>query len=913
MKYPKNFIFIASILAPLLMLGILKTGNIASLERGISQHSVTVPIMTKATVRPSLYFEENQGQTDGQVSFLSRNNGYTLFLTKQEAVMLLRDSVPRNDGQTHPSSIEDHTLGMKFIGANDRAAIRGLEELPGKSNYFKGSDASRWRTNIPHFSKVKYEALYPGIDLIFYGRGERMEYDFVVAAGANPDDIQFDFKGADSVKRDNDGNLVMEMPGGRIVHHAPYAYQEINGIKQGVKSSYLLHQSKVSFQVAAYDTTRPLIIDPGLSYSSYLGGSGADEGKAIAVDGAGNFYVTGSSDSANFPVKNGLCPPVGGTGGDAFVTKFNSDGSLAFSTYFGSSGSFGDSGTGIAVDAGGKVYVTGYAHQGFSSCPTTFPETPGAYSFNTGNFDVFISILSNDGATLEYSSLFGGNFGDKAQGIAVDVAGDVYVAGITFSDSSDPEPFPIKNAAQPTSAALSSSASDAFVLKLSPQGNGSADLIYSTYLSGSLTDEAHGIAVDGSGNAYVTGYTSSTDLPVTAGVGGGLDGPTDAFVAKINSAGDGFLYFRYLGGAGDETGWGIAADGSGNAYVTGQSTSADFPAINSYDDSLDGASDAFVAKLDTSGTTVYASYLGGSGVEEGKGIAVDSSNNVYVTGYTGSSDFPTTSNLSNMSSTYIGGTYDAFVAKLNAAGTSILYSSFYGGGDSDQGNAIAVDSAGTTAYITGWTGSAAGFSLTATAAQQTPGGGSQDAFVARIGPFADLSIVINDNDPVNQGDVLIYTVTITNNGPDPATGIVLTVDLPAGVTYLGNTGCPLNGNTVTCNLSDLLSGASTSVQINVTLNTTSTITTTASVAANEADFPDNNSDSEQTTAAQPDTGTANDSDNTANPNDSSGPFITITNPGTSATSGGGGGGALNILVLLVGIIVFTLRKPFFRK
>ena len=884
-------------------------------------------------------FELNRGQTDKQVEYLFRGNGYTLFLTPSEAVFSFqsKSSIPSGISgitQDTVSATQNSTsaavFSMQFVNSQPAKNIEGINEIPGKRHYFIGDDAAHWHTNIPAFAKVRYREIYPGIDLEYYGKESRLEYDFIVAPNVDPSVIRIAFEGAGDINLNQNGDLVIKTGAGELIQHAPFIYQDIGGVRREVAGHYVLlsdehngqhNTPQVVFHIASYDSERTLVIDPGLTYSTYLGGGGADEGNAITVDSSGNFYVAGGTSSLNFPgdnsaraphVSNDCLQAILNCDSDAFVSKFNAFGELVFSTYLGSDNFLGDNAKGIAVSATGKIFVTGYTHEGFTAFPTTM-----SFTFPRGQIDVFVSALSNDGSQLLYSVLVGGAGADVGEGITVDASGDVYVTGYTYSDQTTlksglPAPFPTVNAAY-TAGDNTSNLADVFVLKISPDGNDNGDLIYSTYLGGAGQDEGYGIAVDPSGNAIVTGRTSSSDFPIFGGIQTGLNG-TDAFVAKLNTVGDTLVYSTYLGGGGTDTGRGVATDGSGNAYVTGETASTDFPLSTfRYDGTLSGNSDSFVIKFSSTGTMVYSTYLGGSSDEVGNGIAVDSAGNAYLTGYTSSSDFPVeVSNLINTSVTFKGGASDTYITKLGPAGTALSYSTYYGGSGDDRGRGITVDSAGTTAYVTGWTSSVNSFSLASTAAQSTPGGGSRDAFVARIGPFADLSIVINDNDPVPLGGTLAYSIVVTNNGPDTATGIVLTAVLPSigdAIYVSDDAGCTHNAGIVTCNLSNLASGSNTAVQINVTLNTQITVTATASVTGSEADYPANNSDSEQTTASQPDSGGDDDSQNTANPNDPTGPFIIITNPVSNA----GGGGAVNIVGLTVLLLLLGMRLVMLRR
>ena len=656
-----------------------------------------------------LRFEANRGQTDSRVKFLNRGKGYTLFLSPSEAVLALRG--------------REHVIRMRFQGANPDAKITGLEKLPGVVNYFIGQDRKKWRTNIPAYARVKHKDVYPGIDIAYYGNQRQLEFDFIVAPGANPNVIKLAVEGADRLDVDAQGDLVLHVGDGQLRLQKPLVYQAMKGIRQEVSGSYVLTSpNQVRFQVAAYDASRPLIIDPVLFYSTYLGGSGDDIGNSIAVDAAGNAYVTGQIQSTNFPTTLGAFQTTSSGGGDIFVTKLDPTGSgLVYSTYLGGSGF--DAGLGIAVDAAGNAYVTG------GTFSTDFPTTLGAFqTTSSGGNDAFVTKLNPTGSALLYSTYLRGAFGES---IAVDAAGNAYVAGIAR-----PTDFPTTLGAFQTA---SGGGGDAFVTKLNLTGSA---LVYSTYLGGSDFDVARGIAIDAAGNAYVSGFTASTNFPTTLGAfqttyGGGA---LDAFVAKVDPTGSVLVYSTYLGGSDIDGSVGIAVDAAGNAYVTGGTSSTNFPTTPGAFQTAGGG--AFVTKVSPTGTGLaYSTRLGGvSGGDGGQGVAVDAAGNAYVTGGTDSTDFPTTANA--FQPAYGGGPEDAFVAKLNPTGSALIYSTYLGGSGDDIGFGIALDTLpNPNAYVTGST-SSANFATTPGAFQAVFGGGPEDAFVAKIaegavahGPF----------------------------------------------------------------------------------------------------------------------------------------------------------------------------------
>ncbi len=569
--------------------------------------------------------------------------------------------------------------------------------------------------------------LYPGIDLIYYGNQRQLEYDFIVSPGANPSVIALDFQGAERVEVDVQGNLLLHTTVGVMRLGKPSIYQEVDGSRRGIPGGYVLkNPSQVAFQVAAYDANRPLVIDPVLFYSSYLGGSADDQGNAIAVDLAGNAYVTGTTSSANFPTTSGVfqatllggvnCPGFGADE-DVVVAKVNPTGSaLVYSTYLGgSSGS--ESGLGIAVDTLGNAYVAG------ATCSTNFPTTSGAFqtTFGGGGTAAFVTKLNPTGSGLVYSTYLGGSQG-RATAIAVDATGSAYVTGITNSTS-----FPTTSGAFQTT--YGGGGNDGFVTKLNLLGTA---LVYSTYLGGNGDEVSAGIAVDAGGNAYVTGDTLSSNFPTTLGAFQTVrKGISDVFVTKLNPTGTGLVYSTLLGGSGGEDGLAIAVDAAGNAYITGDTNSTDFPTASAFQPAFGGGVlDAFVTKLNPTGTgLVYSTYLGGGGFDRGLGIGVDTAGNVYVTGFTGSTDFPT---FSASQPGFGGGTYDAFVTALNPSGTGLIYSTYLGGIGDDFGNGIAIDALPSpNAYVVGSTNST-NFPTTTGTFQPAFAGGTSDAFVAKI-------------------------------------------------------------------------------------------------------------------------------------------------------------------------------------
>lgn len=696
-------------------------------------------------------FEINDGQTDERVKFISRSSRSTLFLTNDEVVFTFDTPPHKTRTGTVTTSAPRAGAGaaavrMRFAGSRPASAIEGLDPLPGKTHYFIGKDPRRWRTGVTTYARVVYKEIYPGVDVVYRSNDGQLEYDFVVAPNGAATKIRLSFDGADRVRVDPDGNLVVSAAGREIRQPRPYAYQDIDGVRREIASRYeIVGKTDARITTGEYNRHRILTVDPVLFYSTYLGGSDREgfDDEVIAVDRAGNVYITGSTVSTDFPAVGGLNSSYSGNS-DAFVTKYDSRGALVYSSYLGGSGA--DEGIAVAVDVFGEAYVAGATQS------SDFPITPGTIDtvctvWPDGQCGGrgFVTKLDPTGTTLAYSTLLGGadaaGYPTVATSIALDNEFNAFVAGETGAG------LPASPGAYQTTV---NGRFDAFVAKLNSAGT---SLAFVSYLGGTFDEGDVRLAVDQFGSMYVTGTTYSSDFPTSPGafqrscptvemVGGCFI----AFVAKFNATADGLVYSTYLGGPAitgnvglrglSSTGKGIAVDSAGYAYVTGTTYATDFPTTaGSLRETSPGALDAFVTKMNTNGAgLVYSTYLGGRSEDQAHGIAVDSVGNAYVTGQTFSPDFPTVSPVQpglagNMVS-------DAFVAKLNARGDTLLYSTFLGGSGpgpwpgNETGIGIAVDAAG-TAYVSGWTAST-DFPVT-NAAQPTFGGGLTDAFVAKIG------------------------------------------------------------------------------------------------------------------------------------------------------------------------------------
>ncbi len=741
-----------------------------------------------------LSFEANRGQAGEAVNFLARGAGYTLALSPKEAVFALvhRSDERARSGESSTSRRDDSgaairgergagtsnaprseppaVLRMRLVGVIGGARVEGLNELEGKVNYLIGNDPAQWRTNIPTFGRVRYAEVYPGIDVVYYGNQKQLEYDFVVAPGRDTRAVKLRFEGADKVEVDAAGDLLLTLGESVIRQPKPVVYQEVDGKRLAVEGGYTIERDgQVGFAVGEYDAGRPLVIDPVLIYSTYLGGSGDEEGLDIAVDSTGNAYITGFTNSTNFPVANAFQATFGGAnfvgGRDGFVTKLNAAGTaLVYSTYLGGSGD--DRASKIAVDSSGNAYIAG---ETISSNFPTANALQGTYG--GGLSDAFLTKLNAAGSALVYSTYLGGTIFDAAHALTIDSNGNAYVTGRTTSAD-----FPTVNPIQSTYSG--GPGADAFVTKVNAAGSA---IVYSTYLGGNAGNgggftAGFSIAVDSAGNAYVTGQTRATNFPtanaIQATFGGGTpDG--DAFVTKLNAAGTALVYSTYLGGSDNDIGFEIALDSSNNAYVTGVARSSNFPTANALQSALSGTSDAFVTKLNAAGSAfVYSTYLGGTADDSGNGLAVDSSGNAYVTGGTSSTNFP----LLNPTQGTNGGGVDAFVTRLNTAGSALVFSTYFGGSGTDAALDIALDSAGSM-YLTGRTSST---NLPVLGpVQSANGGGATDVFISKLSETPPSPTIALSQSSYNVGEAGVFVaINVVRSGDisQPATVSYTTSD-----------------------------------------------------------------------------------------------------------------------------------------
>ncbi len=884
-----------------------------------------------------LIFEPNLGQanldpTDPRARFVTHGSGYSMVLGNDGAILSLVSKTRSSSSSSHSES-RVQTLRMKLAGANPNASLTAVDQLPGKSNYFIGNNPAKWRTSVPQFARVRYENVYPGINLVFYGNEGHLEYDFQVAPSADPSQAELEFSRAAKLEL-KDGSLVIQGENGSVRFDAPSAYQEIDGRKQTVEGAFVLRAAnRVGFTVGAYDHSRELVIDPILNFSTYFGGSGDEHNTSVAVDGSLNIYLAGSTTSPNLPAPIGAVQTTLHGAQNIYVAKIQPPlgsqvAKLLELTYLGGSGT--DYPVGIEVDGGGNPYVAGTTTSG--NFPTTTTTAYQASPASAGTH-VFVTKLSFDFTALDYSSYLSGNGTDIASGMTIDPAGDLYVTGTTTSvETSSSEQFPASNLPetlpfQSTSRATAGTP-QFFVTKVNTGAPGIASIPYSTYFGGGIFNGTFigpggtavpaaggGIAVDTNLNIYFTGTTtflysgctgcSVTDFPILNAYQPCLDVPpatnivnpqscanagdtthSDAFVAKLNPnapQGQQLIWSTYLGGTQTDSSPGVALDsGAANVYVVGTTNSPDFVNTGAvisfapYQKCLDNLprtttttvtctppanpapNDAFVARLSNPSTTAiatnvvlnYFSYLGGANDEEGLAITVDTNSGAMITGSTQSPScvcdgtFPVFPFPSSIQSN-LNGTQDAFIARLNTGAivgqtTTASWASYFGGGGTDAGTGIALDVNQNT-YLAGETNST---DLQVAKALQATNGGGFDSFVTQFGTAVSLSIqgqlsLGTSQQFISAGTPATFTYTVTNNGPDLASNVVIIADMSTSVTQV-----PLS------NVSGSLSGAGTcsgggssnpsiscgpiSLQSGSTATFTITATPTASSNANSA-------------------------------------------------------------------------------
>jgi hypothetical protein len=693
-----------------------------------------------------LSFDVNQGQTDRRVKFLSRGAGYTLFLTSKGVVLSLQ---PRHG--THD------VLRLKLMGSNHTPTIEGSDQLPGKSNYFIGNDPKKWRTDVSTYARVHYRNVYSGVDVVYYGNQRTLENDFIVAPGTKPGVIALAFEGTNTIAIDAGGSLVLGLESGDVRLQKPVIYQIVDGVRHDVAGNYVIRRDRhVGFDVAAYDPTQPLVIDPVLVYSSYLGGNGGESGNAIVVDDSGNAYITGDTTSTTFPTVSPFDATRSG-GNDAFVTKINPTGSaLVYSTYLG--GGNTEIGSDISVDLGQNVYVTG------RTTSSDFPTVNAFDSIYSGGTDedAFVTRINAAGSALVYSTYLSGTFGARGFGISAPFQGDAYVTGTTSTG------FPVT-----ASAFESTNYSSSFLTKLCTNCSGAASLAYSTLLAHTGTLEGRAVAADAAGNAFVTGNVNSTATSfASAGAfqttfGGGS---SDVFVEKFDTFLSGAasrVYATYLGGSAKDavadssgnSGKAIAIDESGNAYITGSTSSTNFPLVNAAQAFNGGLNDVFLTKLNAAGSSLgYSTYWGSTGDDFARSVAVNVAGGAYVTGVAGP-NFPVVNSLP----TPLAGV--GFVTKFTPSGSAVVYSTRLSG-VTNGSFGIALDRAG-NAFATGATNGAI---VTVFPFQPTNGGGGTDGFVSVIADPTIIGRVSDENGNPLAGATVDLTGTVTATTTTDANG-----------------------------------------------------------------------------------------------------------------------------------------------
>ena len=836
--------------------------------RAHAPHPKTI-IPTSLLGRLPLAFEPNVGQSAEPVKFLSRGSGYSLFLTPQEAVLALAAS---REEKSAP------VMKMQFHGANATPHVSAAEKLAGHTNYFIGNNSSKWLRNIPQFARVRYQELYSGIDLDFYGREGRLEYDFTVAPGADPRQIQLQFEGTSGLQIASNGDLVLASEGRELRFQAPYLYQEAGNREDRVAGNFRISADhRVEFQVGPYDHTRALVIDPVLTYSTYLGGSGDESCTAITgaplgfvphcpavtVDSASRVYIAGATTSPgnSFPgAGSGLT--LNGTA-DVFVARIslNSSGAVPalgvdFVTYLGASGT--QYPTGIGVDSGFNVYVAGNTNS------SQFPTVNGLASSPASGNHAFVAKL-DQGANLLYSTYIAGSGADSVSDLAIDNRGRAYAFGI----SSSPDLPTTPGALQPTYPA--GVTNQFYLAKLDPAQIGTNSLLYLTYFGGTTPTSASvsggAVAVDSNLNLYVAGGTTFTDMPVLNAYQSTLKGGADVWTAELkapttNTQQYSVLYETYFGGSGNDVAYGVATDGT-NLYLTGSTTSTDFtiPAgTTAFQATNGGGTDAFVGKFGTpvvTGTTQgtvplnYFSYLGGSGAEAGLGLTVDNSGNTRITGFTNSANFTNTNPLPGVS----GGGTDAFLARVATTSGTGSATSILGGSGTDIGTSIATDVA-LNNYMVGETNSG-NFPVAASPGQpqvsaiQTTLSGPTDTFISKLGPTISgltltcpVGVSFNgapitacspggataNPSPVGVGNKVTFTYPVYNTG-DPVVGAVFTATVQGANSQIssgtaGGGSCTTTTNTAVCNLGTVNTNTATTVGSTTTLTSTTSITIT---------------------------------------------------------------------------------------
>ena len=802
---------------------------------GFAQGSGGKPVGVAADYgKLPLSFEANQGQSGGAVKFLSRGDGYSLFLTEDAAVLSLSKGgrglthpTSQKRAMGHPESGHGDVVRMELVGSSQAASVSGADKLPGIVNYFIGNDANKWHAGVPTYARVKYAGVYPGVDLVYYGNQRRLEYDFVVGPHADATAVRLRFGGAEKLRLLASGDLNVIAKNGAVAFNKPMVYQVVDGKRVGVDGRFrLMAGNEVGFVLGSYDRSRELVIDPTLTYSTYLGGTTEDFATAVTADSSGNAYVTGYTYSTAFPTTSSAFQKTSSftantTESAVFVSKLNAAGTgLVYSTYLSGTATHcnegpnknalvpdGDFGTAVAVDTAGDLYVTG------GTCANDFPTTSGAFQTTALGIahhaiNVFVTKLNPAGSGLLYSTYIGGSgavySGDWATAIAVDGSGNAYLTGQTASTD-----YPVTSGAYQTTNHNMNDTVTGFVTKLNATGKA---LVYSTYLGGagaqseSIPGESgQGIAINASGNAYVTGYTSSNNFPVTSSAyqktnKAYVNGGANAFVTEMNAGGTGLVFSTYIGGSAapvalQDGASGIALDSAGNVYIAGGTHSKDYPVTSAaYQKTFSegtGEGIGFISKLNAAGSgLVYSTFLGGAGAEPCGGdriygMTLDPADEVLVTGFVCSDNFPVTSGAYQTTNKGTSKTAsNAFLTQLNAAGSGLVYSTYLGGTGSsttdsgDVGNAVAYLNG--NVYLAGATTST-NFPVSSAAYQKTnkAKAGDTTAFVAKFAfATASTTTLTTDHTPQKVGVKVTFTADVAGaSGTGTPTGTVdFTVD-----------------------------------------------------------------------------------------------------------------------------------------
>jgi hypothetical protein len=696
--------------------------TIANIALAMSLQMSTGDLEVQST--STAIFTENRGQWDDKALFFCRQGGMDCWFTSggpvyrfvretviaEEPSPLSDDAEPGIEGD---AALEALVLSSTFVGASSDVVVEGTNLLGGRSNYFLGNDPSLWRVDVPSFSGVLYRGVYPGIDIRYYTGDDGLKYDIIVSPGADPSQVVIRYEGVSSVAVTDEGDMRIETAWGAIGEGLPAAYQEVGSGRIPVEVGYRLSgDGEFGFVAVEYDRALPLIIDPSvqLIYSTYLGGSSSDYLEASTVSQDGSVFLTGSTRSSDFPTQNPYQGFMGGGYSDAVVTRLSlGDPQLFYSTYLGGSGL--EAAHDIDVDPSGCAFVTG------STYSTDFPIQDAFQPGNAGNADAFVTELTASGNQLIFSTYLGGLDTDGGYGgIAVGTDACIYVTGVTSSSD-----FPVLNAFQSSLHGVS----DVAVTKFTPEGD---QLVYSTYLGGEGPDECFAIEVDSDDCAYVAGRTFSGDFPVQNPFQSIPNAEYEVFLTKFTSEGNQLAYSTFLGGSSSDSGYGLAVDDDGCAYVTGHTQSIDFPVENPFQGSYGGGTgDAFLTKFAPEGNTlVFSTYLGGSTKDAAREVAVDPDGCAHLTGYTNSADFP----LIDAYQTTPAGGYDAFVTRFTSWGNTLYYSTYFGGSEDDYGFGVAVDSYG-CAYVSGMTYSA---DFPVLNPFQGSLSGTMDIFAAKFGP-----------------------------------------------------------------------------------------------------------------------------------------------------------------------------------